>query len=78
MFDLDENGIPDGYTTSYGFLDTPAGLSKVEIEAIQFQRTASIFSISMLAGLEKARTIFIISTRGGIGDSVDVKFVSAK
>jgi hypothetical protein len=73
--DLDENGIPDGYTTSYGFLDTTSGVEQSGNRSYSIQRTASIFSISMLAGLEKGENDFIISTRGGIGDSVDVKFV---
>ena len=73
--DLDENGIPDGYVPGNGVLDTTSGVAESNNWSYSIQKKGTIFSVYSLAGLEKGENDFYISTRGAVGDSVDVKFV---
>ena len=73
--DLDGNGIPDGYTSDNGTLDTTSGVPESGNRSYSIQKAGAIFRITSLAGLEKGENDFYISTKGGSGDVVDVKFV---
>jgi hypothetical protein len=76
--DLDENGIPDGYTPVLGLFDTTSGIAQSGNRSYSINKRGTLFWVHQLAGLEKGENDFYISTKGGTGDSVDVQFVFAE
>ncbi len=79
--DLDEDGLPDGYSfdnSVKGFFDDNDGVEESGYKSFSINSKGRICYIDNLAGLEKGENDFFIWTKGGQGDSIEVKFYSSK
>ena len=70
--DLDKNGLPDGYSNCN--IDNSDGVSASNYKCASINGLGNLFSVQLLAGVEKGMNNFTAYTKGAPGDSIQIIF----